>query len=358
MAVSAAKGAVFAGVLAALVGTWLAGARAGAAGEERPWRAAWCGLKNVEGLIAAAKDLRFSALIAHGPKEKMKAFAESAQQNGIESYYWFSITAPKDMAGLAQRMTPEDDKQAAAIAADKDPRKSGYQFGGEPLPGRHDVLLQPLLCFHRAKVKEYCEKQIREMLEAAPALTGVAFDFFGYQNLRCCTCPASQQLLNAWRAARPTMDEAKALEEFSRNTLVDFTNQMAEFVRKTRPGAKVAIHVYPTLLSEPLYGNRLNVDYCCQTVAWFFDPYWSAEKVAAHARAVVNEEGRHFPSAKGIPFVGVYVGRAYADKKPERLAEELRIIREAAGTTRLSIYRFEDVIENRGLRQVVAEWVK
>jgi len=37
-----------------------------------------------------------------------------------------------------------------------------------------------------------------------------------------------------------------------------------------KPEAKTAIHVYPTFLPEPLYGKRLDLDYCCQSVACIF----------------------------------------------------------------------------------------
>lgn len=325
-----------------------------AAEQAEPWRGGWCGVREPEKVIACAKALRFNALIAHSSKERMAAFASLAQENGIECYYWFSpIAHGKSMESLRQVMSPEDEKRFAEIRADKDPYKHGYQFGGEPIPGRHEVLLSRILCFHRPKVVEHCKQKMREMLEACPALSGVAFDYFGYQNYRCCLCERSRALFDAFARGHPDLPRDKALDQFSRDSLVSFTNELAAFVRGVRPGAKVAIHVYPVFLPEPLYGNRLDVDYCCQTAAWFFKPYWSREKVAHHARTIVAEQARYHARQRGIPFVGVYVGRPSADKSPERLAEELRIIRDAAKTTSLSVYSFNEFVKHPNVAEVV-----
>ena len=313
-------------------------------------------MSDTEKLIECAKEIDFNALIAHAPKERMKAFAELTQENGIESYYWFSLTTrAKEMSPFQQVMSEGDEKRLVELQADKDPKRGGYQSGGEPLPGRHEVLLAPLLCFHRPEVAEYSRKRIREMLDACPALTGVAFDYFGYRNYRDCQCPRSKELLREFREAHADLSEEEALMRFSLDSLVEFTNGLADFVRETRPGAKTAIHIYPVFLPEPLYGNRLDVDYCCQTVAWFFEPYWSLKKVERYTRVVVEDQNRFYPRQQGIPFVGVYVGRKSADKPPARLAEELRTIYRSAGTTSLSVCTFFEFLKHSELRKVVKE---
>jgi hypothetical protein len=122
-----------------------------------------------------------------------------------------------------------------------------------------------------------------------------------------------------------------------------------------RPGVKVTIHVYPTFLPEPVYGWRLDVDTCCETVAWFFEPYWSADKVADHTRRVTQRTGSPFAGSQGVPFFGLYVGRPDADKPPERLAEELAIIRQHAGLSALSVCSFNEFIKHEAMRRVVKE---
>jgi len=175
-------------LLVAMIAAVFLSSSAGAAGNsERPWRGGWCSCGETGKKFAVAKELGFNALITHGPVEKMKAFARLAKENGIESYYWFSIIwTGKDGEPPRQEMSAQEEEWMKALQADKDPRKHGYQFGGEPLPGHHDVLLQRLYCFDHPETAIYCREQIRRMLQACPDLTGVAFDFIGYQNYRCC----------------------------------------------------------------------------------------------------------------------------------------------------------------------------
>jgi len=75
-----------------------------------------------------------------------------------------------------------------------------------------------------------CRKQISGMLAACPDLTGVGLDYFGYQNYRCCLCPRSRQRLDEYRRQHPDTPREKALEDFSRDTLVQ-TISFNEFVK-------------------------------------------------------------------------------------------------------------------------------
>lgn len=332
-----------------------AGLQDARAGEAAAWRGGWCSLGNLEAKVACAREVGFTALIAHGPTDRMRAFATLAKGQGIEAYYWFAPTpGDKALDPYRQVMSPEDDRRLLELQADTDPAKHGYQFGGEPQPGRHEVLESPLLCFHHPQVVDFCRTRIRAMLEACPDLAGVAFDYFGYRDYRHCLCERSRQLAAEYRQAHPDLDERTALDRFSLESLVTFNNDLTDFVRTTRPGAKVATHVYPTFLPEPLYGNRLDVDYCCQTVAWFFLPYWTPERIADTATRVVRDQARFVPAARGVPFIGVYAGRPFADKTSERLATELAAVRQAVGLNTLSIYNFDEFVTHSELKAVLA----
>ena len=81
--------AALAAVLSAAV---MAGSGDASAPTSAPWRGGWCGLADLEKLVECAKETHFDALIAHGPKERMKVFSERARENEIESYYWSSLT--------------------------------------------------------------------------------------------------------------------------------------------------------------------------------------------------------------------------------------------------------------------------
>lgn len=318
-----------------------------------------------EETIACAREIGFNALVFHGSVERMRQWSAMTRAAGIESYFWFSPTVGDSQTGLAplvQVMSPEDEAALENLRSDRDSKKGGYQFGGEPLPARrardsanHDVLNTRLLCFHRPESLAWCRQQISAMLLACPDLTGVGLDFFGYQNYRDCRCSRSIECFEEYRARHPDLPRDTAWQEFSRDTLVDAINGLSAYARRVRPGVKVTIHVYPTFLPEPLYGWRLDVDTCCETVAWFFEPYWSAEKVADHTLRVTRQEGRAFAGSRGVPFFGLYVGRPEADKPPARLAEELAIIRRHAGLRALSVCSFNEFVKHEEMRRVMKD---
>jgi len=155
------------------------------------WRSGWTSMARPEETIACARELGFNALIFHGSTERMKQWSALTKAADIESYYWFSPIIHKndaDLTPMAQVMSDEDQAALQKLRAAKDPKKDGYQFGGQPLPARrdapspdHDVLLGArLLCFHRPESMAWCRKQISDMLLACPDLTGVGLDYFGY----------------------------------------------------------------------------------------------------------------------------------------------------------------------------------
>ena len=56
-----------------------------------------------------------------------------------------------------------------------------------------------------------------------------------------------------------------------------------------------------------------------------------------------------------MPFFGLYVGRPDADKPPERLAEELAIIRQQGGLSALSVCSFDEFVKHESVRRVMKE---
>jgi len=351
-------------LLAACLAAFVAGAAL--AEEQKVWRSGWAGMKDAEKVIACAQEIQFNALIFGGTVENMRKWSAMTKAAGIESYYWLSPIARKDnkeMEPFVQVMSPEDDAALVRIQGDKDPKKSGFQWGGEPLshragprPEPYDILnCAGLLCFHRPETMDWCKKTITEMLAACPDLTGIGLDYFGYQNYRCCLCPHSRKLFEEYQKAHPGVARDQAQQDFSRDTLVAAINELARHARSVRPGVKVTIHVYPTFQPEPDYGWRLDVDTCCETVAWFFEPYWSRERVAEKTRFVARTEGRAFAGSRGVPFFGLYVGRPIADKPAERLAEELKVIRENAGLSALSVCSFNEFLIHDEMRKVMKE---
>jgi hypothetical protein len=162
----------------------------------------------------------------------------------------------------------------------------------------------------------------------------------------------------AWHQQHPALARDKALERFSLETLVEFNNTLARYARSIRPGAKVQCHVYPVFLPELLYGNRLDVDYCGQTAAWYFEPLWTIQKVRDYARVIFGQEKKHFERAEGVALVGVYNrSELYPVKGPERLAQELQGILDGGGD-RVQVCSLNDVLKDPPTREVFKRFFK
>jgi len=319
------------------------------------WRAGWSNLNNPAEVLKVAKELRFNAIVAQGPSEKLEAFAREAKAAGVEVYLWSNATPVKGEESLTQKMSPEEDELWQKLKSDGDPKKHGYQFGGEPAQGRREVGQASPLCLDRPEAMAALEKRIKAVVDACPSLGGVALDFVGYQNYHCCYCPVSERQFQVWHKAHAQLPAGRARDEFSLQRLVSYYDHLVEYVRSLRPGLKVTAHLYPVFLPEPLYGNRLKLDYSIQTAAWFFEPYWPEEKVRRYARTITAEEAKYHVNARGIPFVALYVQRPIADKPVERFAKELEWVFSASGGTSLSIYDFQLLAVHEAHRRVLQE---
>ncbi len=248
----------------------------------------------------------------------------------------------------AEELALVEPQQAALKAG-----QSAYQYGGEPVGGRAEVFNDDLLCFHDPRTVELFKAQFRDIL-SVPGMTGVAFDYFGYRNYRCCRCPRSLALLAEYRQQHPDLTEAAAEQRFSLETLTGVCNELADYARQLKPGCRVTGHVYPVYLPEPLYGNRLNWDTCGQTAAWFFEPFWSYDKIRDYGKVIAEQAKRFFPNQVGAALIGVYVKPGkYPVKGKERLTQEMRAIREG-GVTVCQVCSMNDVLNDPDARAVFA----
>jgi hypothetical protein len=310
----------------------------------------WGGGRAAE-IVPKAAETGFAELVLH--HEDAANFAACialGKEHDIGIYAWLYLgdlpawkQAFPGVEPPLQVMSPAEQEALKRQQADKTPGKSGYQFGGEPRLDL-EVLETPLLCFHDPRVSLAFKKQIDAVL-SLPGVRGVAFDYFGYQNYRCCCCPESQQQLEAYRAQHPEFSREVALQHFSLSTLVEFNNRLAAYAYSVRPDAKVITHVYPVYLPEPLYGNRLDLDACGQTAAWFFEPFWSVEKIKAYAQIIALEANRYYSRPRGAALIGYYNAPAnFPVKSPERLKLELQAILDG-GCTRVQVCSCNDVLK-------------
>ena len=309
---------------------------------------------NIDKTMKRISDSGFNAAAVSGAN--LNTLIPYGQKHNVGIYYWFHIIPPENMKQFAQQMSPEENEILQKLTADKSVDKNGYQFGGEPLAGHQEVLETPLLCFHCPETVEFCKKHLDAVFERYPEINGIAFDYIGYQNYRCCHCKQSTSLFEEYyKKVQSRMSREAALEQFSLETLVQFSNELSAYIRTLKPEARIATHVYPVFIPDPLYGNRLDVDYCCQTVAWFFKPYWPPEKIEKYTRYVIENEKKYFPGARGVPFIGLYQNPQGHFKSDEEFFNELEVMKKASSARRvLSICSFAPFARNPELGKKLA----
>jgi len=223
-----------------------------------------------------------------------------------------------------QQQTPLEDFIAAELKSKKYQLQSAYQHGGEPTKSK-ELLKSKILCHHDPRTKEALKTIIKNLVKIQ-GLKGIAFDGVGYQNYHCCYCPATIKAFQEYYKTRKNIPVQKAFQQFSLKTLVDFNNELSDYARQLNPQILITNHLWPVYEPEPLYGNRLNTDYCGQTAAWFFP--WKLKKIERYSKIISQDEDKYFPNAKGVAMIGIYYDRAptFPEKSPARVEQELQAI--------------------------------
>ena len=184
----------------------------------------------------------------------------------------------------------------------------------------------PWLCPDRPEVRKYAADLAASLMKDKP--DGIAVDFVGYKNQSGCRCEYSRARRAEFVKAHPELDAKAAECRFSLESLAALYEEVRKAVVAMDKEAKLAAHVYPPFTPEPLYGNRLPVEYPAQTVAWFFAPHWPMEKVVSRCRAVKADEKQSHDYVTGTGFIGLNMDEVNA-KSAERLRAEIRAIRSA-----------------------------
>jgi len=230
-----------------------------------------------------------------------------------------------------------------------------YQWGGEP-ELKHfgkgmntEVLLYDILCPNTPGVKELMESRIKEAL-AIPGVKGVAFDGIGYQNYHACFCPVCEKMFNEF-CEREKKDPKKAgvRDEFSLKCLVDLNNKMVDYVHALKADAITVNHIWPVFMPEPLYGNRLKMDFCGQTAAWYF--YWDPWRIEKYSRTISCEQEKYWKGVKGVTLIGYYDNPAFPVKTPAKVESELRAILRG-GSKYLMVCGLDDLLRNEDVCEV------
>jgi len=308
--------------------------------------------KNTEAFVAKAAATGFRVLIAWSSDAAvLRQAVDAGKRHHVQI---FACISP--MGGLGalwkkrypaapvpwQVLTEAEEAARKFISAGRNKYIIPYQFGGEPKM-TNEVLETRIICFNNPEARELL-KPLIDTIVSVPGLEGLAFDGFGYQNYRCCHCGHCKSLLAEYCRQHPGTPEAEAQDAFCLDVLVDYINHLADYARSRRQDIKTSIHIWPVFVPEPLYGNRLDVDFCGQTAAWY--TLWPEEKIAGYSRTISGEAGKYHQRQQGVGMIGYYDKPGlFPVKDAARVDMEIRTMI-ANGCRRIQVCSSRDVINN------------
>ncbi len=314
------------------------------------WKALWTSSlktpEEIERMADQAREMGFNVVIGmYDP-----VMAKAVHERGMKYYVWIvnlcsggrgrliSTGFAKSHPEYLQKVKPEEEVMI------KQPRKN---------PDRANVHGGIWLCPDRGLLP--VEKKAIEDIARKKDVDGFGLDYVGYRNYYACFCDYSNEQRQRYAKAHPGLSEDEIMRKYSEECLVRYIRQIRNAVKSIRPDMKIAIHIYPDFDPSPCYANKLDVDYCGETVAWFYQPFWSYDKIASLTRRYAEAEGKFHAFNHFVPFIGVYSGERL--KSPERLRNEIRIAGSSGtGNIMLAFYRTFD--KHPELAKVVAEELK
>ncbi len=331
------------------------------------WRAMWARhkdmltLESISNLVNTLEKMHINAVIASAsawsgtvcydsefyPKPKgvtidpLGELIRAARSKNIQVYAWTINLRAMDKQYIRQHPELAQQIQPWEEQSIKMPRATPDRVNAHP---------GDWLCPDRGLDPE--EARFLTELASRYDLDGIGLDYLGYRNYYACFCDYSRAQRLQFAEAHPEMDAKEVLAKYSEERLVEWTRQTRELLLKIKPDLKLAIHIYPDFDLNPLYPSKLHVDYCGQTVAWFYKPFWSYGKILDLCEAYQAESGKHHAFNRFVPFVGVYGGDKL--KTPERLRREIRIAG-SVGAQGIMLAFFETFREHPELIEVVKE---
>jgi hypothetical protein len=286
-------------------------------------------------LVEFAAALGFDTLVLRDPGAGL---VRMAHDEGLRVVTVVSPTAPDAFArehpGCLQRMLAYEEAIEAAL------EETRGREQGQRLAHRWFPLIQRgrLVCYAQQESRSFLKELVSRALEAAD---GVAFDGFGFKNHYACFCDTCAR---AHRAEDP-----HAVARHSEQTLVEVSEVLFEHAKAEKPDSIVMNHVWPPFNPNPYYGARLRLDYCTQTISWFYRPSWGLQRVeleaAEHRRLQIPGRNRF------VPFIGLYAD-PYQLRNAERVERELEIALRY-GDGHLTLCTLEGPLRDEAIRAVV-----
>jgi len=305
--------------------------------------------KEVKNLISTVKKLGFNVFIMEEKldEKSQERIIKEGKAQGVDIFVLINMEFQGRPKACAQVLSAEDKER---LKAQKKKKNYPYQFGGEPVE-KGEVFENKMLCFHKKEAEEFFFEKIKKYA-GTQGVKGLCLDYIGYQNYYACFCETSIAVGQEYAKAHPEMAKEQALLKFSEESLINFINRSAAYAKQINPDIKTSLHVYPVFVPNPLYGNKLNIDYVGQTVSWFFLPHWTLEKVKKMIDIVVKDGKKYYPTSMGVPMFGLNSDKN--KKTPERMAEEFKILKEA-GAEGVLFANLQDMLMDEEMCKVIAK---
>lgn len=292
----------------------------------------------IQKMVEDAVRMKFTAICA----EPCDGLAEAVHEKGLKFFAWMI-----NLRGGAEMKTflgshPDHVQQLGLIDT---------ALLGKPRinSDRENINTGSWLCPDRGLL-DVERRQLEECLVKYGA-DGIALDYIGYRNYHACFCVYSEEEREHYATEHPELTAAQVLWKYSETSLERYTRQIRDAVKAIKPDAELAIHIYPDFDPNPLIGARLPVEYCGQTAAWFYEPFWSYSTIADVTLRYKAAQGRVHEFNRFVPFVGAY---SRFPKTPEQLRTEIRIAG-LAGNGTIMIAFYDTFMTDPLLAQVLVE---
>ena len=263
-------------------------------------------------LVDFAADCGFDTLIVGGPTPAMVDHGHDRNVRLVDVIHPYpDESLENEHPDCLQAVLDAEDAIADAVAdAPEDYLRLAHRW--YPILQTADPL-----CYESEPAMAFLESRVSEALETAD---GVAFDAFGYKNHYACHCDRCAGRRREYRE-RNDVRRIEALARVSEEILVEASSRLYDHAKAVDSDAVVTNHVWPPFRPNPEYGRRLRLDYCSQTISWFYRPNRPLDRVEFEAERHAELEGDANAFA---PFIGVFDDPALL-RGPDRLARELEI---------------------------------
>jgi hypothetical protein len=271
--------------------------------------------------VRLVKSLGFNALVVAPRGNYPQYLIARAHQEGLKVYLMHNaVYGGWDWWEFPGAAAPK-------MALQEYPNQENEQLD-HPVRADEVAYSGPWICIDRPEGRQYGADLAKAILKAYPGADGLAVDFVGYKNHLSCRCAYSETERAAFARGHTDLSPGEVAREYSLASLMGYYETVRAAAKEIDPKAAILCHVYPPFDAEPMYGNRLAVDYPAQTVAWFFAPHEDLKTVKERCDTVARTEYQYHPYVTGTAFIGLDPGAPHA-KSPQRVREELRLVKEA-----------------------------